>query len=625
MANPAVIETIDSKGLIKSREIIQGGDAGGVYVPKRIGNEDPNIHYGIVIDCGSSGSRLYIYIWPEHSGKENELLQIKQLLDKEGKPIVKKLEPGLSTMAKTPENATEYLKSLLGKIFSCINLDILEDIFLDFAAEIVPPDKHRDTPLYILATAGLRFLTPNEQKKLLEDLFNDIVRDYNFLIEKTHIQVIPGKLEGIYSWIAINYVLGRFQSNSTDSISVSNGQTLSISKKRPSTVGILDMGGASAQIAFEVSSDVSLSSFCLWVLHEYSSIPFQTPIEGEEIAEFSLGYDENQEGFKYRIYVTTFLGYGANKAFEKYIQRIISIALNSSTPNSSHILIDDADCLPHGYAANYTRNNKTITIIGEGDFHSCAKHLVTLLNLNATCKRKPCSLNGIYQPKINYESQDFYGFSEFWYTMEDVLKIGGPYTRLAFLNASNNYCNAKWADIRQWYSNKLFPKADLNRVLLQCFKSAWLYAFLHDGLKFPVNYQRLRSASLVNNNDVQWTLGAILYKTRFLPLRAINQVKSTMHYRRTHTDSTIMIILIGSMLLLCLLIFYRKTLRSKIRSVFYRRNGLYSSSSSSNFNQRYQLLTSIVIDSSPSFSNIYTNGKPLNTSSFSYTERLRSV
>ena len=54
---------------------------------------------------------------------------------------------------------------------------------------------------------------------------------------------------------------------------------------------------------------------------------FQTPVEGEEIAEFSLGYDENQEIFQYRIYVTTFLGYGANKAFEKYINRIISIAL----------------------------------------------------------------------------------------------------------------------------------------------------------------------------------------------------------------------------------------------------------------------------------------------------------
>ena len=81
--------------MIKSQEIIQRGDAGGVYVPKKIGNEDPNLHYGIVIDCGSSGSRLYIYVWPEHSGRENELLQIKQLLDKHGYPVVKKLEPGL--------------------------------------------------------------------------------------------------------------------------------------------------------------------------------------------------------------------------------------------------------------------------------------------------------------------------------------------------------------------------------------------------------------------------------------------------------------------------------------------------------------------------------------------------
>ena len=57
----------------------------------------------------------------------------------------------------------------------------------------------------------------SEQKKILEDLFNDIARDYRFQIEKTHIQVIPGKLEGIYSWIAINYVLGRFQPNTTES------------------------------------------------------------------------------------------------------------------------------------------------------------------------------------------------------------------------------------------------------------------------------------------------------------------------------------------------------------------------------------------------------------------------
>lgn len=91
---------------------------------------------------------------------------------------------------------------------------------------------------------------------------------------------------------------------------------------------------------------------------------------------------------------------------------------SSSSNTSTNILINNADCLPRGYAANYTRNDKNITIIGQGDFSSCTKNLVSLLNLNATCKRQPCSVNGVYQPAINYESHDFYGFSEFWYTME---------------------------------------------------------------------------------------------------------------------------------------------------------------------------------------------------------------
>jgi Golgi nucleoside diphosphatase len=86
--------------------------------------------------------------------------------------------------------------------------------------------------------------------------------------------------------------------------------------------------------------------------------------------------------------------------------------------NSSHVEINDADCLPRGFSTNFTRNNITITVTGEGDFSNCAKYLVALLNLNATCIKKPCSINGVYQPEINYNSHDFYGFSEFWYTMQ---------------------------------------------------------------------------------------------------------------------------------------------------------------------------------------------------------------
>ena len=53
----------------------------------------------------------------------------------------------------------------------------------------------------------------------------------------------------------------------------------------------------------------------------------------------------------------------------------------------------------------------------------------------------------------------------------------------------------------------------------QCFKSAWMFEVFHRGFSFPVNYRNLKTALQVYDKEVQWTLGAILYRTRFLPLR----------------------------------------------------------------------------------------------------------
>ena len=50
--------------------------------------------YGIVIDCGSSGSRVYVYQWPPHTGHTNDLLHIEPVLDEDGEDVVLKIEPG---------------------------------------------------------------------------------------------------------------------------------------------------------------------------------------------------------------------------------------------------------------------------------------------------------------------------------------------------------------------------------------------------------------------------------------------------------------------------------------------------------------------------------------------------
>ena len=110
--------------------------------------------------------------------------------------------------------------------------------------------------------------------------------------------------------------------------------------------------------------------------------------------------------------------------------------------------------------------------------------------------------------------------------------------------------------------------------------------------------------------------------------RTLNQVKSALHYRQSHTQSRTIIALLAIILTLLIFIFYRQIIRAWIRSYLFRRNGLQSSASNSNFNHRYQLLTSVVVDDAPgSSSNIYSNGRntPVSSSSSSYGGRLRSV
>lgn len=53
------------------------------------------LRYGVVIDCGSSGSRVYVYFWPPHNGNPKELLNIQHMRDKEGAQVLKKITPGI--------------------------------------------------------------------------------------------------------------------------------------------------------------------------------------------------------------------------------------------------------------------------------------------------------------------------------------------------------------------------------------------------------------------------------------------------------------------------------------------------------------------------------------------------
>lgn len=98
-------------------------------------------------------------------------------------------------------------------------------------------------------------------------------------------------------------------------------------------------------------------------------------------------------------------------------------------------------CLPVGLTDVVQRNNQALHIRGKGDWTTCGALLNPLLLRSNTSQ---ASLNGIYQSPIDFNNSEFYGFSEFFYCTEDVLRIGGRYHGPTFAKAAQ--VRGPWAD-----------------------------------------------------------------------------------------------------------------------------------------------------------------------------------
>jgi len=94
------------------------------------GNE---FQYAVVVDAGSSGSRVRLYRWPTPVGRARVALQVpgvKRLINN-------KKTPGLSSHANDLQRISDDIQGLLND-----------------AAQHVPGQLQRSTPVYLMATAG---------------------------------------------------------------------------------------------------------------------------------------------------------------------------------------------------------------------------------------------------------------------------------------------------------------------------------------------------------------------------------------------------------------------------------------------------------------------------------------
>ena len=130
-------------------------------------------------------------------------------------PAVLKLTPGLSAFASSPGRAAAHVEALVA-----------------FAAERVPRHAAAATPLTLLATAGLRLLPAAQAEAVLAACAPPLAAS-PFAFRPAWARILSGRDEAAFAWVAANYATGALASGDP-----------------AATVGVLELGGASAQIAF---------------------------------------------------------------------------------------------------------------------------------------------------------------------------------------------------------------------------------------------------------------------------------------------------------------------------------------------------------------------------------------
>jgi len=462
--------------------------------------------WGVILDAGSSGTRVHVYKWLNSSkarekANEADLYSLPKLVTKP--EYTKKIKPGVSTFGDKPlDVGPEHLQSLL-----------------DHALNIIPEDQVKDTPIFLMATAGVRLLEPMKQKALLGEICSYAQKHTEFSLPDCdlHIQVIPGETEGLYGWIAANYLLGGFDKPHDHD----HG-------KGHHTYGFLDMGGASAQIAFAPNAT-------------------EAERHAEDLKLLRMR-TLNGDASEYRVFTTTWLGFGVNQARDRYVKAL----MDASYTKEAHELLDP--CLPTGIKT--TLKGKVIedskidepVLVGTGLFDECLKSTYPLLDKDAPCADNPCLLHGQHVPAIDFDVNHFVGVSEYWHTTHEVFEMAhkdAAYDFTAYQKLVKDFCSEEWGDIEENVAKgKWGKKVDAKIAQEVCFKASWLINVLHEGIGIPrigieksanpkgyngtkeVEKQKktkgfldpFQAVNKIDGMEVSWTLGKmVLYAAGQIP------------------------------------------------------------------------------------------------------------
>lgn len=387
--------------------------------------------YFAVIDAGSSGSRIYLY---EGIATKDKLV-VNALLEFEIDEI-----PGLSTFVEQPNLAGEDgIGPLINKLGQTLTAENIS---------------RENVPVYVLATAGMRnaeTTNPDVISAIYADV-SDFITAQGF--EAAEVETISGKREAVYAWADVNFSSGVFTG-----------------KAKP--IGIVEVGGASSQIAF--------------------------PTQTSGINTVSLSIRDTE----YQVFGVSYLGMGVNDARAGILTETDAIAGSPCFPNNSvgaePVTYDKKNSIP--IAAS----------VSNFDFSHCAELYSSYLD---TAAQRPVNLDGsggLIPQQISsidgFSSSNFVGLSAINFTIEDF-NLGSTTDESTELhNTVNKLCAGPdaWSAVAQLFEGEVSSFSE-NACANGTYTHTWVFSPHGLGL----NSEQLTAVGEVGGNSPTWTRGFAL-------------------------------------------------------------------------------------------------------------------
>ncbi|XP_059625326.1 probable apyrase 7 [Cornus florida] len=425
----------------------------------------------VVLDCGSTGTRVYVYEASVNDKKDGSLpISLSSLPGPQRKHSLQRgraynrmeTEPGFDKLVHNKTGLRGVIKPLI-----------------KWAEKQIPEDAHKTTVLFLYATAGVRRLPISDSEWLLNNAWS-ILKNSPFLCQRQWVKILSGMEEAYYGWIALNYHTG----------------VLGATPKKE-TFGALDLGGSSLQVTFENKQHV----------RNKTSLKLSIGPVNHYLSAYSLS------------------GYGLNDAFDKSVvhllKRLPEITNADLVGGKFEI---KHPCLQSGYKERYfcsqcasiyqgegpligrkklDRGGKPgipVQLIGAPKWEECNALAKIAVNLSEwsdrspglDCEVQPCALAG----NLPHPYGQFYVMSGF-FVVYRFFNLTSEAVLDDVLEKGQEFCEKTWKIAK----NSVAPQPFIEQY---CFRAPYIVFLLREGLHIG------DGQITVGSGSVTWTLGVAL-------------------------------------------------------------------------------------------------------------------